>query len=236
MPDIIFQDGKIYSVEPPEKNFQYQDNGDRWGNTRIKFEFDSLTVECILKQIAPQVLPKTIAVLLNNQLVGIKKRVTENSSLHVILSDDKQGRVLSHYVYTFLIMKYVYEKSNYSANVLEVRYSEENFECFIKTDSFVSKDGLYNWLYDKITAGESILYMDQYQKARALELYPSIQQPYVQDVLNNVDEYEFLDLIVFDGFALMSEFPISLSLSCIKMLKTLIIEGTENNLKIWGAV
>ena len=66
MPDILFQDGKQYHIEPPDRAFEFQDNGDRWGNTMIRFDHNALTVEEILEQIAPQHLEHTIAVQLND--------------------------------------------------------------------------------------------------------------------------------------------------------------------------
>lgn len=236
MPDILFQDGKQYHIEPPDRAFEFQDNGDRWGNTMIRFDHNALTVEEILEQIAPQHLEHTIAVQLNDRLTGLQKHVDMNSSLRLITLEEPLGREIAHYIYAFLISNYVYEVSNCTAQIVQYQYDSEKFCCKFKTNAVVETDGLYAWLGQKAESKTEVLFLDQYQKSVALERYPSIVQPYSQMQLDYLDEFDFLELSALGDFALPAKYPIRVSLAQIGVLAQLKIEQRENLVTISGVI
>ncbi|MBR2008538.1 MAG: hypothetical protein IJ936_00270 [Peptococcaceae bacterium] len=236
MPDILFQDGKQYYIEPPDRAFEFQDNGDRWGNTMIRFDHNALTVEEVLQQIAPQHLEHTIAVQLNGRLTGLQKHVDMNSSLRLITLEEPLGREIAHYIYAFLISNYVYEVSNCTAQIVQYQYDSEKFCCKFKTNAVVETDGLYAWLVQKVESKTEVLFLDQYQKSVALERYPSIVQPYSQMQLDYLDEFDFLELSALGDFALPAKYPIRVSLAQIGVLAQLKIEQRENLVTISGVI
>ncbi len=210
MLDILFQDGVVYHVTPPDRSFEYQDNGDRWGNTMIRFNHDVLTVHDVIAQIAPQLLDNAIAVLYNDKLVGLEKKVYENGSLSIITMAEPQGRILGHYAYAFLTAKYIYEISGQLAKILDYKYNAEYFLCRFETDMTITEHVLMAWIDTTVQNCAKILMLDQYQKTKALERYPSIAQTYISDKLNQMDEYDFLEISVLGDFALLAEFSTSI--------------------------
>ena len=236
MPDILFQDGITYHVEPPDRAFEFQDNGDRWGNTMIKFDHNMLTVEEIIKQIAPQHLERTIAVQLNDKLAGLQKHVDADCSLRLVTIEEHLGRKIAHCMHAFLISNYVYEVSNGTAQIVQYQYDSEKFYCKFKTSAVVATDGLYAWLGQKAESKTEVLFLDQYQKSAALDRYPSIVQPYSQMQLDYLDEFDFLELSALGGYALLAEYPIRISLAQIGVLTQLKIEQNENLVTISGVI
>jgi len=236
MPDILFQDGITYHVEPPDRAFEFQDNGDRWGNTMIKFDHNMLTAEEILEQIAPQHLERTIAVQLNDKLAGLQKHVDADCSLRLVTIEEHLGREIAHCMHAFLISNYVYEVSNCTAQIVQYQYDSEKFCCKFKTNAVVETDGLYAWLGQKAESKTEVLFLDQYQKSAALDRFPSIVQPYSQMQLDYLDEFDFLELSALGGYALLAEYPIRVSLGRIGTLTGLKIEKKENLVAISGAI
>jgi len=236
MLDILFQDGKQYHIEPPDRAFEFQDNGDRWGNTMIKFDHNMLTAEEILEQIAPQHLERTIAVQLNDKLAGLQKHVDADCSLRLVTIEEHLGREIAHCMHAFLISNYVYEVSNCTAQIVQYQYDSEKFCCKFKTNAVVETDGLYAWLGQKAESKTEVLFLDQYQKSAALDRYPSIVQPYSQMQLDYLDEFDFLELSALGGYALLAEYPIRVSLGRIGTLTGLKIEKKENLVAISGTI
>jgi len=236
MPDILFQDGITYHVEPPDRAFEFQDNGDRWGNTMIKFDHNMLTAEEILEQIAPQHLERTIAVQLNDKLAGLQKHVDADCSLRLVTIEEHLGREIAHCMHAFLISNYVYEVSNCTAQIVQYQYDSEKFCCKFKTNAVVETDGLYAWLGQKAESKTEVLFLDQYQKSAALDRFPSIVQPYSQMQLDYLDEFDFLELSALGGYALLAEYPIRVSLGRIGTLTGLKIEKKENLVAISGTI
>ena len=237
MPDILFQDGITYHIELAERIFEFQDNGDRWGNTMIKFDYDVVTVEEIIKQITPQLLAYTVAVQLNDELAGLQKRVDYDCSLKLITLEDSLGREIAHYIYAFLISNYIYEVRNYTAQIVQYQYDSEKFYCEFKTTAVVEADELYAWLAQKVESKTEILFLNQYQKNAAIDRYSSIVQPYSQMQLDCLDEFDFLELSALGDFALLAEYPIHVSLDRIGTLAQLKIEQDNYHImRISGAI
>lgn len=236
MPNILFQDGVTYCVEAIGREFEFQDNGDRWGNTMIKFEHDVITVEEIIKQIAPQFLGNAVAVQLNNTVTGLQKRVYQDSSLQIITAEDSLGRKILHSMYAFLISCYVYQLSGCTAKIVRYQYNSDGFLCEFSTKTSVEKDALNLWLFSNDRKKSDILFLNQYQKSAAQERFPSIIQPYNQEQLDYFDEFDFIDLSVFEDFALLAEFPIRISMNDFAKLKDVTVLHEDDIVLISGAI
>lgn len=206
MIQVTFSDGKIYQVQSNEfglenAEFHYADTGDRHGNNNIRSDYNKLSVEDVILKIKPEILPKTIAAFLDNQLVGLDTKIVRDCCLKPIQLSEKQGKMVAYHTLSVLLAQCIFELAP-KADLLDIQYRTD--ECILVYEKLdLDEITLAEGMKQRYALNKSVSYRDIWPKDMLISSFPSLCQTFNQKKIKDYDEYENIPVAVYDDFSVI---------------------------------
>ncbi len=206
MPNVIFRDKLVYSFNRSAFSLQYFDSGDLHGNDNFRTQDVSVPIYEILNQIDPDILHSALAATINNKPVPLTAKITEDCTLDIITIDAPDGKMIYYRSLAFFLAQAVFLLDpSTRLTVFDTAADHCTLQFDISDNAVLSDDAIREQLEQLLSDKTAIQVISAWQKEMLLQTYPSLLQPYAQQVLKDYDDYDFVTVAVRKNFVLPVE-------------------------------
>ena len=209
MPRILFSDGKSYDLQLSDFHLEdvalrYVETGDRHGNNNIRSDYEKMTAAQVIAYIKPEIAREALAVKVDDKLVPLTAKITQNCSLEPITRvDGKEGAMVYYRSLAVVLAACIYEIQP-ECDLMDVRLYEDHCElyynCAVKYELLTGN--IAQWMKRVESQDSIIAYRDIWPKEMLEDSFDALQQSYNKARLSSYDEYENVPVVIYGQYAM----------------------------------
>lgn len=209
MPRILFSDGKNYDLQLSNFHLEdaalrYVETGDRHGNNNIRSDYEKLTAAQVIAYIKPEITQKALAAKVDDKLVPLTAKITQDCSLKPITyADGKEGAMVYYHSLAFMLAACIYEIRP-AYDLMDVQFYEDHCELHYKCskENNLLAGNIAQWMKQVESQDLTIAYRDIWPKEMLEDSFDALQQSYNKARLSSYDEYENVPVVIYGQYAM----------------------------------